>query len=149
MCFLFVSFFMPFPLFPKFPYLLILTLSRQFCFLFHWEKKMQSKEISTGLPMTSHHLAAPGPIYSAFSSTKDTLFILLAKSHPSCLLSDLVLAILHSVLHQLPYVLSVFFSVSVLSALWRQPRGWCGPQWKWVWHPCCKPTPRAKLPMAF
>ena len=21
------------------------------------------------------------------------------------------------------------------SALWRQPRGWCGPQWKWVWHP--------------
>ena len=21
------------------------------------------------------------------------------------------------------------------SALWRRPRGWCGPQWKWVWHP--------------
>ena len=21
------------------------------------------------------------------------------------------------------------------SALWRQPRGWCGPQRKWVWHP--------------
>ena len=20
-------------------------------------------------------------------------------------------------------------------ALWRQPRGWCGPRWKWVWHP--------------
>ena len=20
-------------------------------------------------------------------------------------------------------------------ALWRQPRGWCGPWWKWVWHP--------------
>ena len=23
-------------------------------------------------------------------------------------------------------------------ALWRQPRGWCGPGWKWVWHPCLK-----------
>lgn len=30
-------------------------------------------------------------------------------------------------------------------ALWRQPRGWCAPQWKWVWHPrlrgkhvCCE-----------
>ena len=22
------------------------------------------------------------------------------------------------------------------SALWRQPWGWGGPQWKWVWHPC-------------
>ena len=22
------------------------------------------------------------------------------------------------------------------SALWRQPQGWCDPQWKWVWHPC-------------
>ena len=21
------------------------------------------------------------------------------------------------------------------TALWRQPRGWCGPWWKWVWHP--------------
>ena len=26
------------------------------------------------------------------------------------------------------------------SALWRQPRGWCGPWWKWVWHPCLKET---------
>ena len=22
------------------------------------------------------------------------------------------------------------------SALWRQQQGWCGPWWKWVWHPC-------------
>ena len=22
------------------------------------------------------------------------------------------------------------------SALWRQLRGWCGPQWKWVWYSC-------------
>ena len=21
-------------------------------------------------------------------------------------------------------------------ALWRQSWGWCGPRWKWVWHPC-------------
>ena len=20
--------------------------------------------------------------------------------------------------------------------LWRQPQSWCGPRWKWVWHPC-------------
>ena len=26
------------------------------------------------------------------------------------------------------------------SALWRQPRGWCGPWWKWVWHPWCNRT---------
>jgi len=24
-------------------------------------------------------------------------------------------------------------------ALWGQPWGWCGPWWKWVWHPCSKP----------
>ena len=22
------------------------------------------------------------------------------------------------------------------SALWRQPQGWRGPRWRWVWHPC-------------
>ena len=23
-------------------------------------------------------------------------------------------------------------------ALWRQPWGWCGPWWKWVWYPCLR-----------
>ena len=28
--------------------------------------------------------------------------------------------------------------LQLYSALWRQLRGWCGPQCKWVWHPCSK-----------
>ena len=28
--------------------------------------------------------------------------------------------------------------LKLYSALWRQPQGWCGPQWKWVWHPWFK-----------
>ena len=34
------------------------------------------------------------------------------------------------------------YSPKIISALWKQPRGWCGPQWKWVWHPCFRETER-------
>ena len=27
------------------------------------------------------------------------------------------------------------YTPKIISAFWRHPWGWCGPQWKWVWHP--------------
>ena len=30
----------------------------------------------------------------------------------------------------------IYTVLKLCSALWRQLWGWCGPQWKWVWHPC-------------
>ena len=30
----------------------------------------------------------------------------------------------------------IYTVLKLHSALWRQPWGWCGPWWKWVWHPC-------------
>ena len=38
---------------------------------------------------------------------------------------------------------SITFSYShkLHLALWGQPLCWCGPRWKWVWHPCPRTTP--------
>ena len=30
----------------------------------------------------------------------------------------------------------IYTVLKLRSALWRQPRGWCGPWWKWLWHLC-------------
>ena len=30
----------------------------------------------------------------------------------------------------------IYTVLKLHSAFWRQPWGWCGPRWKWVWHPC-------------
>ena len=32
------------------------------------------------------------------------------------------------------------------SALWRQPRGWCGPWWEWIWHPSYRGMYRCSFP---
>ena len=32
----------------------------------------------------------------------------------------------------------IYTVLKLHSALWRQLRGWCGPRWKWVWHPNVK-----------
>ena len=36
-----------------------------------------------------------------------------------------------------PYLRSsyIYTDLKLHVALWRQLWGWCGPQWKWVWHP--------------
>lgn len=119
MCFLFVPFFMPFPLFPNFPYFSAGNLASYFT-----EKKSSSqRRTSTSSLMTSGHVAASEPIYSAVSSIEDKLFILLAKakhlpqppslctkSHPF-LPSQWCCSL--SILHHQPFVLYGLFSISI------------------------------------
>ena len=53
----------------------------------------------------------------------------------------------HSCLQRTEIILGLYkhnYSLTVKElklhlALWRHPQGWCGPRWKWVWHPCHKP----------
>ena len=37
-----------------------------------------------------------------------------------------------------PYLRSsyIYTVLRLQLALWRQLQDWCGPRWKWVWHPC-------------
>ena len=30
----------------------------------------------------------------------------------------------------------IYIVLKLHLALWKQPWGWCGPWWKWIWHPC-------------
>ena len=36
------------------------------------------------------------------------------------------------------YGVVTFIALKLHSALWRQPRGWCGPRWKRVWYGCLR-----------
>lgn len=119
MCFLSVTFCIPFPLLSNFHFPSS-SLSADKCSLYHWEKRSSQKRTSPNSPRISSHFTASRPIYSVFSSIEDKLFIRPTKASPtihalnpisSYLLNDVAPASVHSLLCIIYLLLSLGLSL--------------------------------------